>query len=231
MRITMADGLVSVLHTIWQADGSFPSGSFAFSYGIEGVVAIRETMDAADLAQLTETVLCQRWATFDQIALVQACRAQGDLIAIVELDHAVEAAMFGDSLRAGSRRNGGAFIAAHARIGTPAAILYRDAVRSRTTPGHIAVMQGAVWQALGMDERHCRIAAGYAVASGAIAAAVRLNAIGALDGQRMLRAMLPLIDDLSALPIATDAQLSGFLPFMDIAAARHTRADLRLFSN
>lgn len=231
MRITMADSLMSTLQAIWQADGSFPSGSFAFSYGIEGVIAMRERVDAPTLGELTATILRQRWATFDQIALVQACRAEGDMIAITGLDRAVEAATFGDSLRDGSRRNGGAFLAAHARIGTTVAIQFRDAVRARTTPGHIAVMQGVVWQSLGMDERQCRIASGYTVASGAIAASVRLNAIGALDGQSVLLKMLPLIDNLSAIPIARDAELSGFLPFMDIAAARQTRADLRLFSN
>ncbi len=231
MRIIMADGSMSALHAIWQADGSFPSGSFAFSCGIEGVVAMRDAIDAATLRDLTETILRQRWATFDQIAVAQAFRAKGDIRAVARVDHAVEAAMFGDSLRDGSRRNGGAFLAAHARIGTPIATPLRHAVRSQTTPGHIAVMQGVVWQSLGMDERQSRIVSGYTVASAAIAASVRLNAIGALDGQRVLQAMLPLIDDLSAHPIEIDAELSGFLPFIDIAAARHTRADLRLFSN
>ncbi len=231
MRITMADNMVSALQAIWQADGGFPSGSFAFSYGVEGVIAMRETIDAATLCDLTETILRQRWAGFDQVALVQAFRAEGDIHAIACLDHAVEAAMFGDSMRDGSRRNGSAFLAAHERIGTPAATHCRNAVRSQMTPGHIAVMQGVVWHSLGMDERQVRIVSGYTVASGAIAASVRLNAIGALDGQRALQAMLPLIDDLSARPVARNTQLASFLPFLDIAAARHRRADLRLFSN
>lgn len=223
--------MLSILHTIWQADGTFPSGSFAFSYGIEGVVALRSTIDADALTELVGSILRQRWAPFDRVALVQTSRAGSNIAQIAAIDQAVEAATFGDSLRSGSRRNGGAFLAAHARIGDVFAGQLRDEVRTSRMLGHIAVMQGAIWSQLGPDERQIQLASGYTMASGAIAAAVRLNAIGALDGQRVLRSMLPLIDTLSAEPVATEAELSGFLPFLDIAAARHTRAELRLFSN
>jgi len=34
---TKATRMLSVLQAIWQADGTFPSGSFAFSYGVEAL--------------------------------------------------------------------------------------------------------------------------------------------------------------------------------------------------
>jgi len=88
-----------------------------------------------------------------------------------------------------------------------------------------------VWQAMGLDERLAQLASAYGVASGVTAAAVRLGAIGALDGQKVLRGCLPLIDTLVARPVPDDAGLSSFVPFLEIAAARHARADLRLFAN
>jgi urease accessory protein len=60
---------------------------------------------------------------------------------------------------------------------------------------------------------------------------VRLGAIGALEGQRVLRSCLPIIDALVAQPVSDDAELSSFAPYLEIAAARHARADLRLFAN
>ena len=69
--------MLSLLQAIWQADGTFPSGAFAFSYGVEGVVALRPELDGAALAELTATVLRQRWETCDRVALVQAFRAAG----------------------------------------------------------------------------------------------------------------------------------------------------------
>jgi urease accessory protein len=223
--------MLSILQAIWQADGAFPSGSFAFSYGIEGVLALRPEPDQAELAELTETILRQRWLTCDRIALVKAFRAAGDLDMIADVDRDVEASTFGGTLRDGSRRNGGSFLASHARLGDATALRLRAAVREGTCLGHMAVMQGAVWQAMGLDETLAQLASAYGVASGVTAAAVRLGAIGALEGQKILRGCLPLIDTLVAQPVRRDAELSSFIPFLEIAAARHARADLRLFAN
>ena len=223
--------MLSTLQAIWQADGTFPSGAFAFSYGVEGVVALRSKLDGTVLAELTTAIIQKRWVTFDRVALVRAFRAAGDLDAIAAIDRDVEASTFGSTMRDGSRRNGGSFLASHARLGERAALRLRDAVRSGVCLGHIAVMQGAVWQAIGLDERLAQLASAYGVASGVIAAAVRLGAIGALEGQKVLRGCLPLIDALACEQLPDDAELSSFMPFLEIAAARHARADLRLFVN
>jgi urease accessory protein len=223
--------MLSILQAIWQADGAFPSGSFAFSYGVEGVVALRPELDQAGLAELTATVLRQRWVTCDRIALVKAFRAAGDLDVIADIDRNVEASTFGSTMRDGSRRNGGSFLASHARLGDATALRLRAAVREGTCIGHMAVMQGAVWQAMGLDETLAQLASAYGVASGVTAAAVRLGAIGALESQKILRGCLPLIETLVAEPVRHDAELSSFIPFLEIAAARHARADLRLFAN
>ena len=223
--------MLSILQAIWQADGAFPSGSFAFSWGVEGVIALRPELDQAALAELTATIIRQRWLTCDRVALVQAFRAAGDLDVIAEVDRNVEASTFGSIMRDGSRRNGGSFLASHARLGDAMALRLRGAVRSGVCLGHIAVMQGAVWQAMGLSELLAQLASAYGAASGVTAAAVRLGAIGALDGQKILRGCLPLIESLVTNPVPDDAQLSSFIPFLEIAAARHARADLRLFAN
>ena len=223
--------MLPVLQAIWQADGTFPSGSFAFSYGIEGIVALRGKIDAPALADITAAILRQRWEPCDRIALVRAFRTNGDVAAIVAVDREVEASMFGITLREGSRRNGASFLASHARLGGDIALQLRQAIRSGDCLGHISVMQGAVWQAMALDEELAQLTSGYAAASGAVAAAVRLGAIGALEGQKVLAGCLPLIEQLAARPVPADAELASFLPFLEIAAARHARADLRLFAN
>jgi urease accessory protein len=223
--------MLSVLQAIWQADGMFPSGSFAFSYGVEGVAALRPKLDGAALTELTTAILRQRWATCDRVALVQAFRHSRDLEIIASIDRAVEASTFGETLRDGSRRNGASFLASHARLGEAAALGLRDAVRSNLCLGHIAVMQGAVWQAIGLDEHLAQLASGYSAAAGVIAAVVRLGAIGALEGQKVLRDCLAVIEALAARPVSGDDEFSSFVPFVEIAAARHARADLRLFAN
>jgi urease accessory protein len=223
--------MLSMLRAIWQADGTFPSGGFAFSYGLEGVVALHGSMGPRELEQLVVTVLRQRWATYDRIALLRAFRAGGDLAAIAAIDNEVEASTLIEALRVGSRRNGASFLASHARLGDELAIALRDAARSGECLGHIAVMQGAVWSALGLDEELAQLTSGYAAASGLIAAAVRLSAIGALQGQAVLRNCLPLIESLASRSVVEGTEMESFLPFLDIASARHAQADLRLFAN
>ncbi|MBI5263369.1 MAG: urease accessory protein UreF [Bradyrhizobium sp.] len=223
--------MLPTLRALWQADGAFPSGSFAFSYGVEGAIALRQGMRPAEFAQLIAAIIRHRWAAYDRVALLRAFRARGDLGEIAAIDHEVEASTLVEALRSGSRRNGASFLASHARLGDELARALRDAVRGGECLGHIAVMQGAVWSAVGLDEKLAQLTSGYTVASALITAAIRLGAIGALQGQAVLRDCLPLIEQIAAEPAPDGAELESFVPFLDIASARHEQADLRLFAN
>jgi urease accessory protein len=163
--------------------------------------------------------------------MLRSFRARGDLGVIAAIDCEVEASTLIQALRTGSRRNGGSFLASHARLGTPRAVELQDAVKAGDCLGHIAVMQGALWSALGLDEPLAQLCSGYTAASGVMTAAIRLGAIGALQGQRLLQRCLPLIEQLAAQEVTDDVELCSFVPFLDIAAARHAQADLRLFAN
>ena len=223
--------MLSTLRALWQADGAFPSGSFAFSYGIEGIITLRHGLDTRELKRLVSAALRHRWATYDRVALLRAFRCDGDLAVIAAVDREVEASTLVESLRTGSRRNGASFLASHARIGNDLAGILRDAVRSGECLGHIAVMQGAVWSSVGLNENLAQLTSGYTVASGLITAAIRLGAVGALQGQQVLADCLPLIEQLSMAEPPAASELESFVPFLDIAAARHRQADLRLFAN
>lgn len=220
----------AALLAIWQADSGFPNGSFAFSYGLEAIAELRGRLSPQSLADLIESVLRLRWATFDRVLMVRAFRTGDDLVRLAELDRLCEAMSLLEPHRLGSRRNGGSFVAAHARLGSPIAARLRDAIVTGECLGHLPVMQGAVWRALQFDQQSAELASGYITASGMIAAAVRLGAIGALQAQAALQSVLPIIEE----TIATaddDGEPSSCVPFIDIAAARHMRADLRLFAN
>ncbi len=223
--------MLPLLRAIWQADAGFPSGAFAFSNGIEGVLALRPDTSLSDFERLCATVLRQRWASYDRIALLKAFRNGSDLAALAAIDRQVEASTMIEALRSGSRRNGASFLAAHARLGQPLAVQLREHVKAGAGLGHIAVMQGAVWAALQLDERHAELCSAYTVVSGLITAAVRLGTVGALQGQGILQALLPLIEELVARPATDDAELESFIPFLDVAAGRHVHAELRLFVN
>lgn len=244
--------MLARLIALQHADSVFPSGSFAFSNGIEGLAALSEGFGAKGLAGAVETILRYRWADSDRVALVLAHRADGDLARLARIDAAVEAACLPEPMRTGSRRNGGALLAAHARIGTPGAEELRAASRDGRLLGHLAVVQGALWCRLGLDETAVTEIAGYQTAAALVAAAVRLGQVGAIDAQRILSALMPVLAELAAQPVQEqplreqplqerplqetgrdldEIVLTAFTPLVEIATMRHARADLRLFAN
>jgi urease accessory protein len=222
---------VSALLTILQhADSAFPSGSFAFSNGVEGLAAINAPLDRSGLRDIVAMVLQHRWATSDRVAVMRARRAGENCDELAVLDQAVEAATLSEPLRSGSKRNGNALLAAHTRLGTPGAGELRAQVTAEKLHGHLPVVQGFLWRAHGMTGSDAMTISGYTTASGLIAAAVRLGRIGAVEAQAVLAALLPTIAALST-PVAPDARIESFLPWVDAAASRQAHAHLRLFAS
>jgi urease accessory protein len=222
---------LSELLTILQhADSAFPSGSFAFSNGIEGLAAMNAPLGRSGLRDVVGMSLRHRWSTSDRIAVALAHRAHDDFNRVAEIDQAVEAATLAEPLRNGSKRNGNALLAAHVRLGTQGAAELRAQVETGKAHGHLPVVQGFVWGARGMSETNAMLVSGYATASGLIAAAVRLGRIGAVEAQAVLAALLPAIAELS-LPVPPDAEIESFMPWVDAAASRQARAHLRLFAS
>jgi urease accessory protein len=222
--------VIGLLTILQHADSAFPSGSFAFSNGIEGLAAMNAPLDRAGLKDVVAIFLRHRWATSDRVAVALAHRAHGDLDRIGAIDSAVEAATLAEPLRTGSKRNGRAFLAAHARLGTPGAADLRARIDDGFAHGHLSVLQGFVWRARGLGEEDCVAVSGYSLAAGLIAAAVRLGHIGAVEAQAVLASLLPTIADLTQ-PVPPDAEIESFMPWVDVAASRQARAHLRLFAN
>ena len=223
--------MLPLLVAFQHADSAFPSGSFAFSNGIEGLASLGAPLDRDGLADTIGAILRHRWATADRVALVRAHRAESDLDAVAAVDFEMEAASVSEPLRNGSRRNGNALLASHVRLRTEGASLLQQRIVSGRAFGHLPVVQGYLWRALGIGEGDAVAISGYTVATGLITAAVRLGRIGALEAQTVLRSVLPLVGEHAERPIGLDARLESFLPWVDVAAARNTRAELRLFAN
>lgn len=222
----------ALLAALWQGDSAFPSGAFAFSNGIEGAAALDGPLDRARLSAVLATTLRFRWATADRVALLHAFHAEG-VSRLGAVDRAVEAATVSEPLRVGSRRQGTALLIAHARLGTAGAAAYRASIAGGQALGHLPVAQGWLWRHCGLDEASAVAAGAYTVAAGLVNAAVRLGGVGAIEAQGALGEALDLIAGIAGEVFDPSAPLffPSITPWLDIAAARHARSDLRLFSN
>ncbi|WP_395446161.1 urease accessory protein UreF (plasmid) [Aminobacter sp. UC22_36] len=227
MSLSATNLLVALQH----GDGQFPSGGFAFSQGLEASSSLAERLGAFDFAGFVDTQIVHRWAGADRVALVRAHRLAGDLDALAELDREVEASTFVEGLRSGSRRNGAALLTTHERIGTKGAGAYRGMVRKGTACGHLAIVQGLLWQALGLDEPTAVAIGGYQMVASLATAAVRLGVVGAIDAQAVIARALPRIEAATSKVVTDDEPLRSFTPLCEIAVALHGASGQRLFSN
>lgn len=224
--------MITTLLAMQQADAAFPSGSFAFSNGIEGMAALPFPLDAAALGRHAEVTIRHRWAGLDRVALAHAWRAGGDAAQLSTIDEAVEAATLVAAFREGSRRAGRALLTSHARLETAGAAGLKAAVASGRLIGHLAVMQGVLLRATGLAEAEAIAVSGYQAVAGLASASVRLGRVGALEAQRVIRDLLPMVAALAAPEtIGPALELESFAPLLDIAAMRGAEAELRLFAN
>lgn len=221
----------SLLGALQYADSFFPSGSIAFSWGLETLRADGEIVSTEQVAQFLEGQLVHRWASFDTPVLVAAMRAGGKFDRLADLDDLVEAMTLATELRESSRRAGASLLKVHVGLGTPGAAEYRQRIVEGKARGHLPVVQGLLWNATGLSEEACRAVSAHTLCTGIVGAALRLGMIGHLDAQRILLQVRPILVELLRLPAGQAEELYAYAPHAEIAAMRHEVQDSRLFAN
>ena len=118
-------------------DSQFPSGAFAFSWGLE-VLCRERRVRSGSLLPFVQNELEGRWAISDRVFIGRAMMAT-DTAALRIIDDEADAMAWPSALREGSCRAGKGLLASHVRIGTSdAAALLRDC-RNGKLRGHLPV--------------------------------------------------------------------------------------------
>lgn len=220
----------ALLTALQFGDGQFPGGGFAFSWGLEALVADGKLV-RGDFAAFVEGQLRYRWATFDRILVAHAHAAAGDRLRLHHLDDLADALLTVDSARLGSCRAGAALLGTHARLATPGAAAYKADIEAGAAVGHLPIVQGVVLAGVGLDAAAALAVGAYTMAQALCTAAIRLGLIGHLDAQRALSAARPRMAHLAAQGVPDLDALSTFVPVSDVAMLRHAGQAQRLFSN
>ena len=226
----MADSR-ALLALLQHGDSAFPSGSVAFSYGLETLCQDAEVQDANDVEDFLHDQLRNRWATLERTVLLSAWRDAQDLERLGVIDNLVEEMTLPSELRNGSKRAGGALLSAHRRLDTPGAAALTTAIRAGDCHGHLCVVQGVVWRGVGLGSRDAELISTHTFCSATLAAALRLGIIGHISVQSILNATHAVIAALLDTPPLPEDQLHAYTPVADIAAMRHETQQSRLFSN
>jgi urease accessory protein len=224
-----ADGGAALPLLIWLSP-TFPVGAFAYSHGLEWAVEAGDIADASSLKDWLVDLLGFGTPRSDAILFAAAFRAvdAGDGPQLMEINALAVALTASAERRLETTAQGAAFVAAARAAWDCEALRRFEAAPEGGGAYPVAVAGAASAHALPLDMSLKAFI--LAQVANLVSAALRLGPIGQTDGQKILAALLPRIEDL-----AREAQTAGLAGLggcafrSDIAAMRHETQYSRLF--
>lgn len=234
-----AAGILSLVRTLQFADSVLPVGTFAFSAGLESAVQKGVVRHAEDLRRYALTAL-EVAARSDGVALAWALRAAlvEDTAALIRIDQALHARKLGEENRQMSTRMGRKLAELGAQVvERPLLRQWREILESGLAPGTYAVSLAVLFAALDLPVRReddlirqALTVQLYGTAMTVLNAALRLMRVTHIDIQRILYDLTPRFAALCDAALHSPLEeMHGYAPMIDILAANHLRARVRLF--
>lgn len=229
------DDPARLLRLLQVTDSGFPTGAFAFSHGLEGLLAAGFVTSERDVAAVMIAHIREGFAGVECPAMSHAWRAARarDLVALVALDGVIDALKPIPAFRAGSVRTGRRLLESSVGVVTgPMLDGVREQIRAGALGGHHPLAFGVLMEAAGVDERTASLALGAGFVAGLAAAAVRLGIIGAAAAQRLMARHHHEIEAMAAVGRQTEIEEMGaFMPMIDIAGLRQPALAGRIFAS
>lgn len=217
------------------ADSFFPTGMYAHSQGLEGMVRRGLVRTPEDVEELLRNQLAWSVLPADGLALLEAYRAAAayDFNTIIDIDHLLYALRLPAELRAASCQIGRRLLDETEQFGIEGAQTeYRARVRSGGAPGNAAVALGVIAHAHRLDEGVALLAFCHSYAVGVLGAAMRLLPLTHSQVQGILHRLHPLIAELAdEIQHRPWTEMASFTPELDLAAIGHESDDLRMFAS
>ncbi len=229
-------------------DTFYPTGSYAHSFGLEGligenVVRDRETLRAflhgsvlPSLRQSELPLVVQAWRAFEMIDRgktdnAEHCPYLGGWTRIEELCVLSSALKTAREARFAAENIGRQRVELAAKLRAhPLAVEYLRRVEEGRWPFSSAIAAALEARCLGAPLEAALASVYYATVAGLLAAAMKLLRIGQNGCQTLLTEMMGLAPEIfvAAQNVSGD-EIGWFNPWLDIAAARHETAAARLF--
>jgi urease accessory protein len=223
----------SFLTLLQFADGLFPAGAYAHSFGLEWYIQQGTIRDARDVQEFLESYLEGSAGPQDAVAVAQCIDLARDhrVGPVLEIDQTLEAMKPAAELRQASRQMGRQSLRIAASLTQdPYLIELFHRVESGGAPGHHATVLGAIGGRLGWPRKEAACAFLYSAAAAVVGCGLRLIPLGQLQGQRVLWSLAPLISRLGdQAAAAPPGEMWSFTPGLEIASALHASLPARLF--
>lgn len=211
------------------ADSAFPAGGLAHAGGIEAALAFGHVRGRDGLADWIGRSL----DAAGELAVPLCAAGWDDPANWKELDLLADALITGQVANRASRAQGQGLLAAVAgAFGDERIRVMRGAALRERRPAHLAPACGAVGRILGLDRDTVLRLHVHGLLRALVGAAVRLNAIGPLDGQALQRSLASRAEAAvqrgAVLPLAEAAAID---PVLDLVQGNQDRLYSRLFTS
>lgn len=234
----MIDRIDQLWGLLQLSDSAFPTGSFAYSSGMETLVQEKVIRNSDQASKwLTHTLECS-WGPGDGrvTAMAWGAAQQSAMKRVAEIDAWLTASRSSDELRRGALQTGRRLLTEATRlVDDPKVLAYRSTcMQESEVLGNAAVVMGLLGSALGWSVTTTVLAAGFQAANSLVLALVKLVPLGQGEGQRLLREAGVVVERFvreanyeSGCEDMT--QIAQVAPWLDIAGMRHERLYTRLF--
>ncbi|MSQ14620.1 MAG: hypothetical protein EXR50_01980 [Dehalococcoidia bacterium] len=225
----------ALLVVLQLADSAFPTGMYAHSHGLEGMVRRDLVRTPSDVETLLRNQLVMSVLPADGVALLEthSFARNSDVSSVQDIDWLLFVTKLPSELRAASCQVGRRMLAEAARFTDYRALItYRDAVTRNESPGNGAVALGVVAAALEVPAEAALLAMCHSHAVSVLGAAMRLLPLSHSDVQGILSRLRPVIaSEARNLRGRTWQEMASFTPQLDLLSECHAQDDLRMFAS
>ncbi|WON76276.1 urease accessory protein UreF [Serratia sp. UGAL515B_01] len=226
--------LLHLARVLQFGDSVLPVGAFSFSCGVESAIQVGLVHDVVTLKTFVETSLNQA-AHCDAIGLAHAHRAllDGNFDQILVVDREIINRKLNDESRVMTQRMGKKLVEMTIKV-FESELLERwvDKIKGGETAGTFPVSQALIMGLQGVNAQETVAMHQYGVAMTILSAAQRLMRITHFDSQRILFEVNKSIPEFCQQAVNADiSEMASYTPLIDILAAVHVDAHVRLFMN
>ncbi len=230
--------LMQWMHALQFGDSTLPTGAFTFSHGLESAIERGLVTDAASLHSYVKTAVEQA-SVGDGVGLLNAHRAAkaGDIDGLLKADRCIFNRKLNEETRTMTVRTGRKLIELADKVigasrSAPVLSQWRAKVTAGETPGCFPVCQALIFAELDIPEDACFMVHQYGVAMAILSAALRMVKVDHVDTQTILFKLNQTIaEDYAKAAVRKLEDMANFAPVVDLLAAVHVKAHVRLFMN
>ncbi len=216
-------------------DSFFPSGSFAYSWGLETYVTEGIISDISGLNGFLNACLKGMIGNCDALVLKLSLEAaeRDDMETVIRLDRLIHSMKSAKETREGSIQTGRQLLKVIRQLHKSVILdAFQQSIGQGNAFGHQPVVFALVCRHFGISRDDAVPAFLYSLVSSIVSAGVRLIPLGHTDGQRAIVGVKSLLaaitNDISRLD---EDDISAFAPGIEIRAMRHEHLYTRLFKS